>query len=111
MARSNASLTNIRTLLKFSQFCLPPSKILRKYPWGAFCEKGQAYRRGADGGWEDNDGKGWSKAQGGETTEHLNQDQRAPSLGESREGSFGARCMAAGMDVRRSTDEGPARIA
>ncbi len=57
---------------------------------------GNAYRRGADGGWERNTGQGWSKAGGGEAAERLNQDQRARSLGESRERSFGGQGRGAG---------------
>jgi uncharacterized membrane protein YgcG len=56
---------------------------------------GNTYKRGADGGWQQNRGSGWNKADfgGGESADRLNQEQHARSLGSSRDswGGFGDR--------------------
>ncbi len=58
---------------------------------------GQAYRRGSDGGWEQHQGQGWNKAQPSqETSQHLGNEQRARSMGDSRERSFGGQARSGG---------------
>ena len=48
-------------------------------------QDGNAYKRGADGGWDRSGSQGWNKANlGGESSQRLDQEQRSRSLGESR---------------------------